>query len=86
MDTENKVVGLRPPDMQPPRERTEAAVEKTSNAQIIALGPRGRQSCHGCGIQFVPRAAWHRVCPTCYRWSVAGRHIDLAVAAIRGPR
>lgn len=86
MGTENKAAGLRPPNMQPPRGLAEAVVKKTTNFQIIALGPSGRQSCHGCGIQFVPRGAWHQVCPTCYRWSVAGRHIDLAVAALRGPR
>lgn len=76
----------RPKENGPLATGRERGITTRLAENIIPFPPQehNRYTCSSCGILFSPRASWHDLCRQCYRWTVAGEHIAIAAAALRG--
>lgn len=43
-------------------------------------------TCESCGIGFPARSRLHRLCWTCWRWTLGARHLHAAHALLGGAR
>ena len=55
-------------------------------SNILRIPTKPKKSCIGCGIRFAPIKHWHRLCPTCWDWHRAGRHLELAARLLKRVR
>jgi hypothetical protein len=62
------------------------ANESGNDSGSILPFPTSKRTCACCGIQFQPLKTWHRLCRTCFAYSKAGSHIQLAARLLKGGR
>lgn len=55
------------------RDDLNAASRTTQLGRVVPFPRRHtpRAICVGCGNEFVPRASWHKLCPTCHAGAAA---------------
>ncbi len=58
--------------------QTEAGGENHSNVIVLRQPIQRYVSCAGCGGPFARVSAFSTLCPTCYHWTQAALHRDLA--------